>query len=60
MLLHKIFKISMLRLAENEFHATEFPNFPLTFLVFFFKFPDFYSLHRNSLTFSGFPGRWTP
>ena len=45
----KIFKIRMLRLAENEFHTT--------------KFPDFSSLHRNSLTIPGFPaflGCWTP
>ena len=58
----KRFKIRMLRLAENEFRTTKFHDFSLTFLVFE-KFPDFpltFPLHRNSLTFSGFPGRWTP
>ena len=40
MLPKKIFKIGMLRLAENEFHTTKFLDFSLTFLDFF-KFPDF-------------------
>ena len=34
MLPQKIFKIRMLRLAENEFHTTKFPDFSLTFLDF--------------------------
>ena len=41
MLPQKILKIRMICLAENEFRAT--------------KFPDFSSLHRNSLTFPGYP-----
>ena len=38
--------LRMLKLAENELYKT--------------KFPDFFSLNQNSLTFSGFPGHWTP
>ena len=33
----------------------EMPIFPISL-----KFPDFFSLYRNSLTSPGFPGRWTP
>ena len=39
MLPQKIFKIKMLRLAENEFHTTKFPDLSFLFL-------------KNSLTFS--------
>ena len=43
----------MLRLAENQFHTTKFSDFYLTFPVFQ-KFPDFFSLHQDSLTFPDF------
>ena len=46
MLHQKIFKIKMLKSDENELYKTKFPNF--------------FSLHKNSLTFPGFPGHWTP
>ena len=45
----KIFKIRMLRLAENEFHKIKFPDFPWLF-PFASKFPDI----------PGIPGYWTP
>ena len=41
MLTQKIFKIRILRLAENECHTSKFSDFSLTFLIF-----------KNSLTFS--------
>ena len=44
MLPQKIFKIRMPRLAENEFHTTKFPDFSLTFCVFFFKIPSLFLL----------------
>ena len=44
MLPQKSFKIRMLKLVENEFLTTKFPDFSLTFLVFnkfsASKFPD--------------------
>ena len=72
MLPQKIFKIRMLRLAENEFHTTKFPDFPLVS-----EFPDififsksldtliyiFFSFSRPGNSFfhvSGLQGVWEP
>ena len=53
MLPHKIFKIMILNLAENELLTTKFPDF-------LGKFPDLQGSLSNSLTFPGFPGQWQP
>ena len=53
MLPHKIFKIMIFNLAENELLTTKFPDF-------LGKFPDLQGSLSNSLTFPGFPGQWQP
>ena len=55
MLPQEICKIRMLRLAEMGVTQQNSLTLPV-----FKKFPDFFSLNRNPLTFRGFPGCWTP
>ena len=48
---HRIFKIRIVNLAENEFQTTKFSDFPLTFRILLKLLCHFERSHSNFLTF---------